>query len=162
MIDNLVKYTIAPCAANAHLFANPAEMSKRTQANTVEPFMALYDLNKDGSVRYNEYQLVNKFHGRSIKGSTETFVYLDANNDWELSRAELLKAKLGNLDPKLPESLRRKPILPRHGHHAAAPVAPVVTEAPVESQRVVPERTNDRYIDRRQQRDAPNDYGYYG
>jgi hypothetical protein len=65
-----VKYAIAPCAQNAHVFANPAEISKRTAANTVNPFFTLYDLNQDDKIRYNEYQLVNKFHGRSIKGAT--------------------------------------------------------------------------------------------
>lgn len=115
-----MKYALAPCATNAHLFANPAEISKRTTANTVDPFFALYDLNKDEKIRYNEYQLVNRFHGRSIKGATETFVFLDANNDWELTRDQVTKAKIANLDPKLPASVRRKPPPPRHGHHAPA------------------------------------------
>lgn len=101
---------------------------------------------------------MNKFHGRSIKGSTDTFVYLDANNDWELSRAELEKAKLENLDPKLPASARRKATLPRHGHghgHAAAAAAPAAAATPERAPSPsAPQRAYDRY-------EEPRQGGYY-
>ena len=75
---------------------------------------------------------------------------MDANNDWELSRAEIGKAKLSNLDPKLPASVRRKPTPPRHGHHAAA--APAANPAAPTAERTQPsqQRVDPRYEQPRQ------------
>jgi len=83
----------------------------------------MYDLDQDGVIRWDEYSLVNKYHGRSIKGAADTFTYLDGNNDWEITRAEFMRTNLQNLDPKLPNSVRRKAPIPRHGSTAAAPAA---------------------------------------
>ena len=91
----------------------------------MEPFFRLYDLNQDGIIRWDEYSFVNKYHGRSIKGASDTFTYIDGNNDWEITRNEFSKTQLSNLDPKLPASVRRKTPIPRHGHSTtAAPTDP--------------------------------------
>ena len=90
---NSVLNAIEKCVGEVETLSHDKNIKDLTAAEATEQFLAAFDINNDGNIRFSEYHISNQFLSKTPKNLRQIFKYFDKNNDWVISTKELEKSK---------------------------------------------------------------------
>ena len=92
-ILNSVLNAIEKCVGDVENLAHEKNIKGLNAAEATEQFLATFDINNDGNIRFSEYHISNQFLKRTPTNLRQIFKYFDKNHDWVISTKELEKSK---------------------------------------------------------------------
>lgn len=90
---NSVLNAIEKCVGEVEALSQDKNIKDLTAAEATEQFLAAFDINNDGNIRFSEYHISNQFLSKTPKNLRQIFKYFDKNHDWVISTKELEKSK---------------------------------------------------------------------
>lgn len=104
---NPVLNSIEKCVGDVETLAHDQNIKVLSKAEVTEQFLAAFDIDNDGEIRFSEYHISNQFLTRSPKNLRDIFQYFDKNHDWVISTKELEKSKPKSLHTYLVSGKRK-------------------------------------------------------
>ena len=78
-------------------FTTPEHLKKLKQSEVAEEMMSTYDLNRDGTINWGEFNIANKTLKKELPYARTIFRFFDKNHDWKIKANELKKVKVAQL-----------------------------------------------------------------
>lgn len=104
---NLVLNAVEKCVGDVESLAHDSVIKELDRNEVTEQFLAAFDIDNDGDIRFSEYHISNQFLTRTPKNLRQIFRYFDKNHDWVIATKELQKSKPKNIHTFLVSGKRK-------------------------------------------------------